>query len=417
MRPLPLPDEPASARPIPARPTPLQQALAALVGLALAVGFGRFAYTPLLAMMEAEGRIGAGAGGYLASAHLAGYLVGALWLAIRPSAPSLAPVFGALAVVTAGMGGFDQVLVWAGLRFLAGVLSALGFIGVTRRALSGFVHLPVDRRNRLQALAFAGVGLGIVASGALVSSLEALTVGSRAAWIFLAVVLLLLGPMTARFLGPIAEPKSKGSAASRRPGAVRWPLVLAYGAMGFGYIVPATYLPLMARLQLGVAATPVWVWPLFGLAATVSVLVLVPLARRASDRRIWIFGQLLMASGLVLPALLPGEGPLALAALAWAGLAWAGLAWAGLAVGGTFMVITLTGLREAHRLAGPDEPTRALAVLTAAFALGQAVAPALAGAAHDATGGFAAPLGIAALVLLAGLACLGFASETIKEKG
>src|SRR5438445_12113434 len=53
-------------------------ALAGLAALAVAMGIGRFAFTPMLPMMQADSGLSLIAGGWLASANYLGYLFGAL---------------------------------------------------------------------------------------------------------------------------------------------------------------------------------------------------------------------------------------------------------------------------------------------------------------------------------------------------
>jgi hypothetical protein len=52
-------------------------------------------------------------------------------------------------------------------------------------------------------------------------------------------------------------------------------------------------------------------------------------------------------------------------------------------VGGTFMVMTMAGVQEARRMA-TGSPTRLMAALTAAFAVGQIAGPLLVGMGKDA---------------------------------
>jgi len=85
------------------------------------MGIGRFAFTPILPLMQAEGALTLAGGGSLAAANYAGYLAGAL------SAPLLRRSLGAraglvgVALLTLAMA-FDQGLAsWIALRAAAGI--------------------------------------------------------------------------------------------------------------------------------------------------------------------------------------------------------------------------------------------------------------------------------------------------------
>ena len=56
---------------------------AGLVGLAVAVGLGRFAFTPLLPMMLQDGLLDLRQASWLASSNYLGYLLGALACALQ----------------------------------------------------------------------------------------------------------------------------------------------------------------------------------------------------------------------------------------------------------------------------------------------------------------------------------------------
>ncbi|CAB3954208.1 Major Facilitator Superfamily [Achromobacter ruhlandii] len=134
---------------------------------------------------------------------------------------------------------------------------------------------------------------------------------------------------------------------------------------GAGYIIPATFLPAMAREIIPDPAVFGWAWPLFGLAAALSCLVAPRVAQARDDKTVWRGAQALMALGMLAVALWHDIAAIIVAALL---------------VGGTFMVITQSGMLVAQRLAGNAAP-RAAAVMTSAFAAGQIVGPLLASAA------------------------------------
>jgi Uncharacterised MFS-type transporter YbfB len=161
-------------------------------------------------------------------------------------------------------------------------------------------------------------------------------------------------------------------------------LVLCYGAFGFGYIIPATFLPAMAKQVIRDPEVFGWSWPLFGAAAMGSTLATAMLRSLVSNRRLWVASHLVMAFGIALPIVWSGIVPIMLAALL---------------VGGTFMVATMTGLQEAREVGGV-RATGLMAALTSAFALGQIAGPISVRVVVGAGGNFAAALAIACVALV-----------------
>jgi hypothetical protein len=120
----------------------------------------------------------------------------------------------------------------------------------------------------------------------------------------------------------------------------------------------------------------------FGLAAAVSPIVAARWSA-TSTRRVWSIAQVVMALGVALPVLSSGIAALAVAACV---------------VGGTFMVITMAGLQEARRVAGPAA-AGLMASMTASFAAGQIAGPLCVSAVAAARFGFAPVLLLATAVL------------------
>lgn len=387
-------------------------ALSGLATLAVAMGIGRFAFTPVLPMMLEEGALGIAAGAWLASLNYLGYLIGALsaiFIRIVP-ARAIRAGLATIALTTLAMALPLPFAGWAALRLAAGVASAWVLISVSAWGLES-----VQRHGRpwMTSVVFAGVGSGIALAGVLCIALAAR--GAAAAWGALGSIALLvtwlvwnrfaLAAPSAPAAAPTVTSKAT-SAAPKRPTLTwsgdAWRLILAYGLFGFGYIIPATFLPVMARQALGGSPAFAWSWPVFGLAAALSVLGVAALVRRIGNRPLWIACHLVMAVGVALP--LWSRGLTAILAAA-------------LAVGGTFMVLTLAALQEARKVAGP-EATGLIAAMTAAFAAGQILGPLTIG--RD--GGFDVPLAIAAAALIAGAALLlrfpspRFSSQTKEQE-
>src|SRR5262249_15053455 len=92
-------------------------------------------------------------------------------------------------------------------------------------------------------------------------------------------------------------------------------LTLCYGAYGFGYIIPATFLPVMARQAIADPAVFGLSWPIFGAAAITSTMLVSRVRRRVTNRRIWITCHFVMALGVALPVIRPGITATILAAI------------------------------------------------------------------------------------------------------
>ncbi len=364
---------------------PLRIALAGLVALAVAMGIGRFAFTPILPMMQDDYAVSVGNGGWLASVNYIGYLLGALAGTVLPlrSRALLVTAMLAVAFSTFAMGLTENYGAWSLLRFAAGVASALMFIAVSTRCISALAECG---RTPLTGLVYAGVGSGIAVTGLICLALMQHDSGSAWAWRIAGILALLPALFVLPVLGRIELPAAAAPAPDTRKhiGGGAALLVLCYGVSGFGYIIPATFLPVMAKAVVPDAALFGWSWPVFGAAALVSTLVAATLAANFGHRRVWMASHWLMAAGLVLPALFSGLAAIILSALL---------------VGGTFVVTTMASLQVARESARGD-PARLVAAMTAAFALGQIIGPLVAGGLFDAGYGFNAVLVLGAVLLV-----------------
>lgn len=303
--------------------------------------------------------------------------VGRLRIAPRGSLVFSLVVIGLATIAMSVPGSFP---LWAIARWVAGVFSAVVLVVIGSRFVG---YLARVEAQGAQGWIFAGVGGGTAMVGAATLAMMWIGSTSEQAWLGFGVLTLLAAGVVGWWGPRLLEEASSGAreAVTRVP--IAWRLVLPYGAMGAGYIIPATYLPIMAQQVVSSPLVFGWTWPIFGFSAAVSTLIGARLNAICSNKRIWTVSQLVMAAGLLAPAI-------------WNSLAMVLVA--GVCVGGTFMVITMAGIKEALGVGGGDAP-RHVAGMTAAFALGQIIGPVVAGWAHAVTGGFTYPLILGSAVL------------------
>jgi predicted MFS family arabinose efflux permease len=374
-------DEPADAS-----GSPAVIATAGLIALAVAMGIGRFAFTPIMPMMEADAGLTLRAAGWLAAANYLGYFIGALCAARLSLAQAVRGGLLLIAVVTFAMGITQGFVLQLSLRLLAGVASAWVLVHVSAWTLA---RLMAMRRADANGIVYAGVGVGVAAAGLVCMATMQVRWHSDRTWqVFGVLTLLAALALWRSFRGGRAAQTSSGASTRIRWNADKRRLMWCYGALGFGYIIPATYLPDMAHRYITDPLVFGLAWPVFGAASALSTWIAARWLAKVNDRRLWAICYLLMMAGVALPALWPTLAAILIAALL---------------VGGTYMVVTMLGLREARRAAGA-EATSFIAVMTAAFAIGQIVGPLLVSAvAHRPHGFAAALLGAAAVLLLAAI--------------
>lgn len=388
---------------------PLTIALAGLVALAVAMGIGRFAFTPLLPLMLAERSVDLQSASVLASANYFGYLVGALACTFQPwlwrrlgrhgVADGPARVRAGLAatvLLTLGMAA-QLPLAWPWLRFAAGVASAVVFLHT-----SGWCLEQLARRGvpEMGALIYTGPGAGIVVSGLAASGLVALGARAAAGWLAFGALAAVLSALAWRVFDArhaVAAPAAAAPAATSAPAAGAdalqvGGLAFGYGLAGLGYIVTATFLPVIARQALPGSPWLDFFWPLFGLGVIVGAIGASRI-KGAGDMRLrlaacYAIQALGVAAGLVSPTL-------------------AGFALGSLLLGLPFTAITFFGMQEVRRIR-PLHATSYMGLFTAMYGVGQIVGPPMAAwlvaRSGTAAAGFDRALWIAAGVLAFGAA-------------
>lgn len=381
-------------------------ALACMVTLAVALGIGRFAFTPLLPLMLhgaafGQPQIDIQHGGWLASFNYAGYFAGALTCAALRVDPARMVRVGLVATVllTLAMGVTGQFWVWALVRFVAGAVSAWTFVFASQWGLRRLAELGA---HAWSGVIYTGPGVGIVGTGLLVSVAGGF--GAVVGWIAFAVIgaglSVLVWPVfgdarrAAAARPAVASSGAAKSANESRPRAKSpaihrtdafW-LVLLYGIPGFGYIITATFLPVIARHALPGSAWPDLFWPMFGAALIAGALLAARLPVHWDNRALLAGAYVLQAIGIALGIVWPTAGGFSLGSLL---------------IGLPFTAITLFAMREARRLRG-DDAAGLMGYATAAYGIGQIAGPLVAAPIAAHTGSFSLALWLAAGALLAG---------------
>ncbi len=362
---------------------PVTIALAGMLSLATAMGIGRFAFTPLLPMMLHDGAIDLLGASWLATANYSGYLAGALICTFQPwiwRRFTFLPQVGAsswvraglvaTAVLTLGMS-LNLPGIWPLLRFLAGVASAFVFLFTSGWCLA---QLARHGASRLGGVMYAGPGAGIMLSGLMCSGMVALQWRAATGWIILGVMAAILTGIVWRtfhasneiHVEPMAISSSSLSPASGTARATvtasrnqMLVLALAYGLAGLGYIVTATFLPVIARQALPGSPFLDMFWPLLGLGVMVGALL---------STRVPLTGDLrhLLAGCYFIQAL-------SIAVSLWSPTL-PGFVFGSFVLGIPFTALTFFAMQEVRRLR-PHSATSYMGLLTAVYGVGQIAGP------------------------------------------
>ena len=346
-----------------------------VLGLAVAMGIGRFAYTPLLPVMQDQFHFLPSFAGVLASWNYLGYLIGAIlvgWLPGRLQQDVLwryrfvmASLVGS-ALSTGAMAGTQSHILWYVLRGLGGLFSASVMIFSSSLIMD---WLAMRRQTQKIGVFYSGVGVGIALTGSLVPLLDRLG-GWRLGWAGLGIASLVMAGGAWFLMRPLRHMRKQESAfgSGGQPTFERapfplWVITLAYGFEGLGYIVMATFVTVFFR---HVSGSP-WLgdvsWIFVGLAGAPSTWIWVRVARA------WGWGNAAYAAfmaqgvGILLPVVWPSVATAIVGSILF---------------GGTFMGIATLSLSIGRQCA-PNRAARVIGRMTVMFSVGQVVGPVAAG--------------------------------------
>jgi predicted MFS family arabinose efflux permease len=363
-----------------------------LCSLVVAMGVGRFAYTPLLPGMQEQFGFNDTIAGIIASLNYVGYLLGAvlcqrsLTNAVKLWGFRYSLVTSLLTTLTMGL--FGSEATWMVLRFLGGLASAAVFVLGSAIVMD---QLEKSTSSHLAMLIYSGVGLGIAFSGA-VSSVLTKAFGVQNAWIGLAILCMPLAAwcwhtLVLKDQVHNAQRYQKKETKVRNPNSLGW-LSGAYFCEGFGYIVSGTFLVAFLKQTAGVNSSGEAAWIIVGLSASAAVPFFYLLSGYWRPLYVLIFAYGLQALGIMLPVISKN---------------WLAINCGAILFGGTFMGITALSLYIGKTMR-TNNSQAVIGLLTAVYGVGQILGPLVSGILSTHTGTFTLALILSsATVALGGL--------------
>lgn len=382
---------------MPHSPSHIKVLFAGVMSLILSLGIARFAYTPLLPIMQSQAGLGDASGGWLATFNYMGYMAGALIAASISNLhlkDTLYRIGLILALITtAGMGLSENIWIWGAMRFLAGLSSAAGLlIG------SGLILNWLIRHNHRMELGihFSGLGLGIVLSAVAVD-LMADHLSWDQQWLALTLIgIILFIPAWGWLPRPDSTPfTNSGVRMEDAPPRRNWLIILfsSYFCAGFGYVVSATFLVVIVESEPALQGYGELAWLIVGLAAAPACFIWDRIARKTGELKALAIAFGLQIIGIMLPTLFDASLQLVLFSAAL--------------YGGTFIGIVSLMLTMIGKFY-PTKPAKPMGKLTLSYGMAQIIAPALAGTLAETSGTYNGSLYLAAIIMSIGLLLIGW---------
>lgn len=361
----------------------LRVALSGFIVLVVAMGIGRFAFTPQVPLMIRAGELTLTSAGLVAAVNYFGYLLGA-WDAMRASRHvELRLYAGIVGAVTLTLLSSlaDNAWVHGTLRLVLGAMSGWAMVLTAAWINERLAHAG---RPGLNAAVFAGPGAGIALSGLLAVVIQAKGLSASAGWQLYGVMALVLVILIARYLprpGDLHRSGEKPQPLTMTSDIRR--LVLSYSLAGFGYILPATFLSQMAAARFPGSLFAQFVWPVFGGAAVLGIALSIALRNLGHSHQRLAIVLWLQGLGVLAAWLLPGMSGLVIGALL---------------VGGGFLCAVQLSLLYGRELA-PNHTRYMAGLITTGYAIGQLIGPMTSALSSALTGKLEPALSLAAVAL------------------
>ena len=361
--------------------------LTGIAALTIAVGIGRFSYTPILPYMISELNLTTTEAGLIASSNYLGYLLGSL-IPIFPQFPKnirsifIYSIFISIISLFA-MGLTNTFEVFILIRFIHGIFSAFVLILGTSLIVS---HVQKKGKIFLGTAHFSGVGLGMALSAIVVSYLGFLNFTWDQLWFSIGILAIMLSFQIIKFT-PIQKAEVKYNLKSKNKTSLGFSLItISYGLYGFGYVAFGTFISTMSRLTPGLEKTEPYVWFVVGVTGIPSVFFWNWFGSKIGNDIGLFLANLILGLGVLFSVLINNEFGIFISCILF---------------GLSFVPITSMCLLEGQkRFSGSFIVSTA--ILTFSFSIGQMIGPYLSGLLTDYYNSFFFSMIISGIVLIFG---------------
>ncbi len=375
-------------------PTHIKVFIAGICSLVLTLGIARFAYTPLLQVMQDAKVLNDAIGGWLATFNYMGYMAGTLIAASISDLNLKDRLYRAglvIAVVTTiAMAWTDNWIIWAIMRFLAGLSAAAGLL-----LGSGLILNWLIRHGHKIELGvhFGGVGLGIAVTAVAVELML-----PRFSWeeqweVFALLAFIIALPAWFWLPRPDGQAVTKtGEQLQDTPPSKLWLFILSlsYFCVGVGYVIYATFLVVIANNQPALQGYGNWAWLLVGIMTIPSCVMWDRISRHTGELQALLLAYSFMTVSLLIMAFDASLTMLIISAIIYGGTM----------MGIVSMMLTLVGKLY------PTRPAKPMGKLSFFYALAQIIAPAIAGVIAETTGRYSIALFMATAIMILGILLL-----------
>ena len=361
--------------------------LAAFCAVAISIGFGRFAYTPILPQMQENLNLNSLTMGSIASWNYFGYLIGSiipLFFSINKNLKLILILSSVMIIFTTFLVGITKsIFLFSFFRFITGISSALTFILGTSLIFSS--AKIVKYKINLQSLPFAGIGLGILLGTTIIWLSSIYALNWQIQWIFVSFLgIIFCLPI---FYIPInIDQKSSIETKLNNSDNSNFAFIficLGYMFFGLGYIIFGTFISAMAKNTSELNNFQYLSWIIVGISAVPSVMIWQNLSKKIGDDFSLSLACLTTSLGIIFIINDNNISNSIMSCLLY-----------GIGVPGSVALVLMEGKK---RFAGSIKTS--VAILTTLFSIGQISGPYIAGIIIDSNYGYIGSMYLSAICL------------------